>query len=207
MKTPASVRSLENLGRVRLSPSFFMRDFLYSEVSNFYGVPNIPDNPDLAVEVGRQLCTQLLEPLSATFGRLAIRSAFRSSGVNAKGNDEGDGCASNNKNYASHIWDHLDANGRKGATACVVVPWFADRYEEGTDWRAMAYWIHDHLPYSSLEFFPKLAAFNIQWHERPERMISSYIAPRGNLNPDLVPAAERARLYESFPTLRAKPMQ
>jgi len=28
-----------------------------------------------------------------------------------------------------------------GALATVVVPWFADRYAEGADWRAMAWWI------------------------------------------------------------------
>jgi hypothetical protein len=57
-----------------------------------------------------------------------------------------------------------------------VVPWFADRYADGADWRALAWWIHDHLPYHHLQFFPKLAAFNITWREEPERIISSYIA-------------------------------
>ena len=51
MRSPQSVDALENLGRVRLSPSFFMRDFLYSEIANFYGVQNIPEDPDLAIEV------------------------------------------------------------------------------------------------------------------------------------------------------------
>ena len=40
---PGSVRSLEELGRVRLSASFFMRDFLHSEIADFHGIPNIPD--------------------------------------------------------------------------------------------------------------------------------------------------------------------
>jgi len=35
--------------------------------------------------------------------------------------------------------------------------------------------------YSHLQFFPKLAAFNIQWHEQPIRRIDSFIAPRGCL--------------------------
>ena len=47
-----------------------------------------------------------------------------------------------------------------GATACIVIPWFADRYDTGTPWQAMAWWIHDHLPYSELCFFPTLAAFS-----------------------------------------------
>ncbi len=52
----------------------------------------------------------------------------------------------------------------------------------GADWRGMAWWIHDHLPYAHLQFFPKLAAFNIQWHERPTRQIESFIKPRGLLD-------------------------
>lgn len=31
MRVPKSMKALEELGRVRLSKSFFMRDFLYSE--------------------------------------------------------------------------------------------------------------------------------------------------------------------------------
>src|SRR6201998_3810855 len=79
---PGSVRSLEELGRVRLSASFFMRDFLHSEIADFHGIRNIPDDPDLAIAAGRKLCEQLLEPLQATFGRLAIRSAYRAPSVN-----------------------------------------------------------------------------------------------------------------------------
>ena len=55
MRVPKSVDALENLGRERLSRSFYMRDFLYSEISNHYGVPNIPESPDLAIANGRRL--------------------------------------------------------------------------------------------------------------------------------------------------------
>ncbi|MDR3369270.1 hypothetical protein [Rhodoferax sp.] len=200
MQKPETVKALEEFGRERLSKSFFMRDFLFSDIATIYGIPNTPDNPDLAIEVGRHLCVELLEPLNTTFGRVAIRSAYRSSAVNQKGNDEGDNCAKNESNYAGHIWDHLDKKGQKGATACVVVPWFADRYDAGADWRAMAYWIHDHLPYSELQFFPKLAAFNISWHESPKRKITSYIEPR---KIDISgPIGARADLYADFPKFR-----
>ena len=99
MHTPKSVKSLEDLGRVRLSRSFFMRDFLYSEIANFYGMPNIPENTDLAVEVGKQLCQELLEPLQATFGRIAVRSAYRSPAVNQLGNEKKHNCGSNESNF------------------------------------------------------------------------------------------------------------
>lgn len=76
IKKVTSITKLEDLGRVQLSKSFFMRDFLYSEISNWYGVPNFPDHPEKAIYTGIQLCEQLLEPLQEKFGRIAIRSAF-----------------------------------------------------------------------------------------------------------------------------------
>jgi hypothetical protein len=175
MRTPRSMEALEDLGRVRLSPNFFMRDFLYSEIAGFHGLPNLPDDPDLAVAVGRKLCQTLLEPLQSAFGRLAIRSAFRSRRVTEFGQRRGE-CGGIKVNGA---WDLRDADGCIGAGASVVVPWFADRYAAGADWRSLAWWIHDHLPYAHLQFFPKLAAFNIQWHEKPQRRIDSFIKPSG----------------------------
>lgn len=202
-RTPQTVEALENLGRVRLSRSFFMRDFLYSEIANFYGVQNIPDDPDLAIEVGKNLCDQLLEPLQATFGRVAIRSAYRSPTVNQRGNEKKHNCGSNESNFAAHIWDKKDAQGNKGAMACIVLPWFTDRYERGADWRGLAFWIHDHLPYSQLQFFPKLCAFNISWHEKPARSIYSFIEPKGSLFRDGEPEKGRhADLYAGFPRLQ-----
>ena len=208
MKKLETLVSLEDLGRVRLSASYFMRDFLYSEIANLHGIPNIPDDPDLAIEVGKHLCEELLEPLNRTFGRIAIRSAYRSCEVNGFGNrmtKEKKGrynCAENEKNFGRHIWDRVDGDGGKGATACIVIPWFADRYAAGADWRSLAYWIHDHLSYSEMEFFGKLCAFNLSWHERPKKRISSYIAPKGQLELNAVADESHATWYEDFPKLR-----
>ena len=204
MRKPQSVNSLEDLGRVRLSKSFFMRDFLYSEISNFYGIPNIPDDPDLAIQACTKLCTELLEPLNETFGRISIFSGYRSCSVNQTGNEKNLRCASNEANYAGHIFDYRDAEGHMGATVSIVIPWFADKYEQGTDWRAMAWWIHDHLPYSSLCFFPKLAAFNINWNEKPKREITSFINPKGVLTKPGMEGHEgnHSELYEDFPELK-----
>ena len=178
---------LDTLGRTRLSQNFWMREFLYSDVANFHGIPNVPDDPELAIMVGKRLCEDLLEPLHRTFGKVVIRSAFRSCAVNRFCNEQqrdgksGYTCASNEANFAGHIWDRRDAEGFAGATACIVIPAFADQFEAGTDWRALAWWVHDHLPYSSMYFFPKLAAFNLTWNENPQRRIDSYIAPKGCL--------------------------
>jgi hypothetical protein len=202
MKTPKSVRTAEVLGRVRLSPSFFMRDFLYSEIAAITGIRNLPNDPDHAIAAGRNLCEHLLEPLQATFGRLAIRSAYRSPEVNAYGNTHFHNCGSNERNRARHIWDQRSADGGIGAMTSVVVPWLVDRLDKGATWEGMAWWIHDHLPYSELQFFPKLAAFNIGWHEFPRRRISSFTPPRGVLTKPGLPNHEgdHSDQYRGFPT-------
>ena len=176
-----SYDALETLGRERLSRNFYMREFLYSEIANWHQLRNVPDYPDVALRVGRSLCTELLEPLQLRFGRVHVRSGYRSPAVNAFGNRHNLNCASNEKNYAGHIWDYPEATGHHGAVACIVIPALADYIALGGNWTAMAWWIHDHLPYSSLCFFAKLGAFNIGWHEAPQRRIDSFAAPRGCL--------------------------
>lgn len=202
MRAPKTVRSAEAFGRVRLSRSFFMRDFLYSEIAAVHGITNLPGDPELAVAAGRCLCENLLEPLQATFGRLAIRSSYRSPAVNAYGNTHGFNCAANQRNFARHIWDRRSERGI-GAVACIAIPWLVDRMADGTSWQAMAWWIHDHLPYSELQFFPKLAAFNIGWHEVPRRTIYSFIPPRGDpTRPGFTNnEGDHGHLYEEFPSL------
>ena len=210
MRKPTSVETLNKLGRVQLSPHFFMRDMLYSEIANFHGIQNIPDNPDLAIKAGKRLCNELLEPLRATFGHVSIRSAYRSHEVNKRGNEEmkagknGYNCALDND--ARHTWDRLD-KGFMGATACIVIPWFARRYEEGTPWYAMAWWIHDHrdrLPYSEICFYPVYAAFNIRWYGgKPEHIIKSYMQPRLLTKPDCGEdhLKDHSSEYPGFPEL------
>lgn len=201
MRKPGSVKALEDLGRVRLSPSFFMRDFLHSEIANFYGMSNIPDDPDLAIEAGRILCEELLEPLQESLGRVSIRSGYRSCSVNERGVGK-HGCAANESNYAAHIWDRRDAAGRMGATACIVVNAFVPYHEQTGHWQALAWWVHDHLPnHSGLQFFPKLAAFSISWRQNPEPSIYSYIPPKTGylFKPEVhEPGTSHASEYRDF---------
>jgi len=173
LKAPKSVRAAEEFSRTRLSQSFFMRDFLFSEIAAIEGLSNLSDDPELAIAAGRGLCENLLEPLQATFGRIAIRSAYRSPEVNDFGCRHRLSCASNERNRARHTWDRRTKDGRMGALTTIVVPWLVDRMDT-TSWEAMAWWIHDNLPYSELQFFPKLFAFNIGWHEAPKRTIYSF---------------------------------
>ena len=96
--------ALENFGRERLSEHFFMRDFLYSEVSAVHGIPNIPDNPLLAIEAGKGLCTKLLEPLRTIFGHIVVRSAFRSTVINGYCNSHRMKCARQRKElWQTHL--------------------------------------------------------------------------------------------------------
>lgn len=202
---------LEGFGRIRLSSHFFMRDMLYSEVASIHGIRNVPDNPRLAVEVGTTLCKTLLEPLRATFGHVAIRSAYRSTALHERGSKYRN-MAGIEKNRARHIWDLLDKRGKKGGTACVVIPWFVDYLEARGDmsWKAMAWWIHDHLPYSEVMFFHNqdfnYGAFNIRWHETDvRRSINSTV--HGSLTkrskPEYAPGAHASE-YPGFPTLKPR---
>ncbi|KNG94415.1 hypothetical protein [Pseudaestuariivita atlantica] len=198
--------SLETLGRVRLSRHFYFRDFLYSEIGNIHRIPNIPEDPNLAIAHGRRLCEELLDPLTETFGRIAVRSGYRSPSLNAFGNREKLNCARNDNPLECHVWDYFDGD-RANAGASIVIPWFADRYAQGRDWRDLAWWLHDHLPsYSDIWFFPKLCAFNLTWRATPLKRIDSYIAPRGGLlRPGATPGEtlpERRERYADFPRFR-----
>lgn len=200
MRRPASMWSLETLGRERLSRHFWMREFLYSEIGNFHEISNIPDDPDLALERGRAFATTLLDPLEETFGRIFVRSGYRSARLNAFGNAHKLNCARNDYPLECHIWDLPD---RPVAGASIVIPWFADRYARGRDWRDLAWWLHDHLDYSEIWFFPKLCAFNIAWRPDPLRRIDSYIAPKGTLLKAGHAAPDgRAAAYADFPPFR-----
>jgi hypothetical protein len=174
MQKPDSVAALTELGRVRLSEHFFAREMLYSEVANFHGMPNLPDDPETFIAAGRQLCEQLLEPLHAAFGHVTVRSAFRSVAVNGfchgklREGERAYFCGDNEYSRARHIWDRRDAEGFMGATASVVIPWYLPRFEETGDPKPLAWWIKDHVPgYAEMGFYPWLCAFNIRWYEGP----------------------------------------
>jgi len=138
---------LETLGRRKLSNTFYMRDFLYSEISNANEIPNYPNDPELAVENGKVLCERLLEPLQDAFGRIHIRSGYRSPDVNDFGNKNSFNCGSNERNYGGHIWDIPNSEFGNGAMACVVIPAIAKLSEDNPGiWKELGYWIHDHLP-------------------------------------------------------------
>lgn len=203
-RKPASMWSLESLGRERLSKYFFMREFLFSEISSFHEQQNIPEDPDLVLEVGRAFCTQLLDPLHETFGCVSVRSGYRSPSLNHYGNTHKLNCARNDYPGECHIWDRSRTSPIGGAT--IIIPWFADQYAKGRDWRDLAYWIHDHIPYSEQWYFPKLAAFNLTWEPTSRRTISSYIAPRGKLVATGAEPPEnkatRKKRYEDFPAYR-----
>lgn len=62
MNRPNTVASLSEFGRVRLSKTFFMRDFLFSDIASIHGFNNVPDDPDLAIAAGKRLCEIALLP-------------------------------------------------------------------------------------------------------------------------------------------------
>jgi hypothetical protein len=123
-----------------------MREMLYSETAIAEGIINFPDHPKLAIAAGKELCERVLEPLYEKFGRIVLRSAYRSPAVNQRGNEKRFNCARNQVNYGRHIWDVLDADGYMGAMACIVIPSFLPHYEATGDWTQLARWIHKNIP-------------------------------------------------------------
>jgi len=157
-------RGLDRIGRIRLSTSFFFRDFLHSEIATACGIINKPDNLDLAIETGSRLCVELLEPLQEGFGPIRIRSGYRSAALNAFGHKHHLNCASNKKNYAAHIWDRLDEEGRKGASACVVIPSLLGiKSTSDSAEKTIAVWARKHPSCDHIRFFKQPATFNIGW--------------------------------------------
>lgn len=163
-------KDLEELGRVRLSENFYMREFLHSEIAQIHGLVNAPNNPDLAITTGKELCQNILEPIKRAWGKVHVRSGYRSEAVNKLGNEKKLNCSNNNNNFAAHIWDVRDAKGYSGATACIVIPKYQDYYEETGDWVSLGWWLHQNIQdYSEIVFFKKQCAFNIRWYEQSEQ--------------------------------------
>jgi hypothetical protein len=110
MKKLSSIATLEKFGRIRISKHIFMRDFLYSEISNFFGIPNLPQDPDLAVKSGTKLATELLGPIVETFGPISVRFSYRSPEEYKFGNEKGHSCArlkpiSSDRTLRIPIWE------------------------------------------------------------------------------------------------------
>ena len=196
-------KELDAFGRIRLSKNFYMREFLHSEIAQIYGLVNAPDNPDLAIQAGSQLCKKVLEPIAQAWGKVHVRSGYRSPEVNQTGNKNKLNCASNANNAAAHIWDHKDASGCCGATACIVIPAYQDYFDKTGDWMSLAWWINHHVPdYFNMCFFKEQCAFNIRWYGGSDgsQTIKSYLA-----NPDtgdktaLINKGREHPLYESIP--------
>jgi hypothetical protein len=144
-----------------------------------------------------------LNPYNKLGGRIYVRSAFRSCEVNQLGNELGANCATNEKNYAGHIWDKRDENGFMGATACIVIPAYLDYFEKTGDWTSLAWWIHANIPaYSSMCFFPNLCTFNISWYENKQspKYISSYITdPKTEHRKRILTAGIESEYYKNIP--------
>ncbi len=215
LETIRNVADLTELGRMRLSDSFFMREMLYSEVGNFHRVSNIPEDPDLAIAAGRNLCRRILEPLRNALGQVCVRSAYRSPTLNAfcneryRAGDTACWCVDNEANYAEHIWDRRDADGFLGATATVVIPGYLDYYERTQNWRSLAWWLRDHIAeYAQIFMFRRLCAFNIRWYEGPSDQAIVYLDPplREVLtNRNMANfAGEHRALYADVPFLAAR---
>ena len=60
------MQTLTQLGRVRLSKSFFMRDMLHSEIAQIHGLSNVPDNPVEVLRARHEAQGLVLDARTAT---------------------------------------------------------------------------------------------------------------------------------------------
>lgn len=196
---PKTYAGLDKLGRIPLSKHFHLREFLYSEVAIFHNIPNVPDRIEDAVMAGSKLCELLLEPLQEKFGRIHVRSGYRSQKVNEAGKEKN--CATNNDGF--HTWDRPHDKHGIGATACISIPSLSEKVMSGEiEYQAIAWWIVDHLPdWSFIEFFSTPSdiafaneiCFNIGWHQHPMHSITSWRGGPRNLHAT-IPDAETRKL-------------
>jgi len=201
---PGTYLGLEKLGRLALSKSFHMREFLYSEIAAHHKLRNAPERDRLqfAVVAGKNLCEKLLEPLQDVFGRVHIRSGYRSRSVNEAGVGK-HGCAADNDGF--HTWDYPSKSNGPGAVACISIPAVsAQALKSGADPYAIAWWIEDHLAdWSCLEFFstPPFAdelSFNIGWHERPMKLMTTWRGGGRDLRQTMPHSDKRRLLWEDL---------
>ncbi len=203
---PSTYPGLDALGRIPLSNSFHMREFLYSEIAAHYGIRNVPTDVKRAVASGRELCQRLLEPLQEAFGRIHVRSGYRSHEVNQMGHGKHN-CSLDND--GAHTWDVASTTGNGiGAMACISIPRLSKLVlSSEAEYQAIAWWIYDHLPdWSSVEFFaapPKIAfadevAFNIGWHEKPLRSITTWRGGPRNLHSQVPDADSRRKMWSKL---------
>lgn len=72
-----SAKALDELSRVRLSPNFLLRDFLYSAWSSAAGCSNAPEDSNAVIRAGQALCERVLEPLLKEFGRFSVTYGYQ----------------------------------------------------------------------------------------------------------------------------------
>lgn len=65
---------------MRLSPHFYLREFIRSQAASRFGIDNTPSNPH--IENLRHLCINVLEPIRLYFGPVRITSGYRCPAVN-----------------------------------------------------------------------------------------------------------------------------
>ena len=201
---PQSYSGLDRLGRIALSESFHMREFLYSEIAVQYQLKNVPEKNrvETAVEAGSKLCQMLLEPLQRQFGRIHVRSGYRSLEVNAAGVDKHN-CAVDNRGF--HTWDHASANNGIGATACISVPSVSKAVLGGAvSYESVAWWVYDNLPeWSHLEFFATAehsdeVCFNIGWLSKPLKTMTTWRGGPKALHKRIPSTEDRVMLTQSL---------
>ena len=146
--------------------------------------PTFPTIPTWRSRPAPGSAKKCLEPLWARFGRISIRSAYRSPAVNDFGNKHNLNCGQQRKQLCR---PHLGPARRRGPhgrdAPAIVVHAFLPYYQRTGHWEAIAWWVHDHLPYDEHGILPQTRRLQRAAGATARRCsrIYSYIPPRRGL--------------------------
>lgn len=161
-----TVREYEVLARVRLSQNFILRDFLFSTDAAAHGFSNFPEDPDMVVRAGRELCEKVLEPVLARWGRFAITFAYQSrEALEFKWTQEKRDTKGRNSN--PHHWDRGsfgdEVYARLDILPFCVEDGLVDRHEFG-------HWLMHNLDIDLLMQWSRSSVYCISISPKPRRI-------------------------------------
>ena len=164
--TNITLKEYEALARVRLSQNFILRDFLLSTDAAAHGLSNFPDDPDMVVRAGKELCEKVLEPVLAKWGRFAITFGYQSrEALEFKWPQEKRQTKGRNSN--PHHWDRGSFGdgiyARLDILPYCVEDGLVDRYEFGQ-------WMMHNLDIDLLQQFSRGSVYCVSISPKPRRI-------------------------------------
>lgn len=167
--------TLDKLARVRLSPHFILRDFLFCANASMQGICNYPsDDPELVIRSGKLLCKQVLEPILAHWGPFAITYGYENRWSMEGGWSDAEK-AKKTTSSNPHQWDR-GTFGKEVYARVDIQPWCV---EDGkVTKQEFGHWLMHNLDLCLLMQWRKSNVFCITISPKPRRVWLEWV-PQG----------------------------